>query len=170
MVQVALDDAVERIVRDRGEQRQAELRCEIDRLGIELARLVEAVAQGGDSRALTTEIQNREARQQELHAEMKGTLDREFVAWRSRPTVRDDLERRIQDWRGLLRRGAVQGRQILSKLIDGRLLLTPHTEETPAYYEFSGTGMLTGRLSGIVPHRVASPSGLTPFTVVGSVA
>ena len=37
VVQVALDDAVERIVGDRGEQRQAELRRELDRLGIELA-------------------------------------------------------------------------------------------------------------------------------------
>lgn len=117
MVLAALDDAVERIVGDRVDQPQAELRGELDRLRKELARLVQAVAQGGDARALMAEIQKRWAWQQELHAEMKAILDREFVAWWSRPTVRDDLERRIQDWRGLLRRRAVQGLKILRKLI-----------------------------------------------------
>ena len=108
VIQAALDRAVERIVHDRGEQRQAELRQTIDRVDAELARLVDAVTQGGDSHTLTAEIQKRETRQQELHAEMKGISDREFVAWRSRPNVRDDLEQRIQDWRGFLRRLAVQ--------------------------------------------------------------
>ena len=53
-------------------------------------------------------------------------------------------------------------RAILRKLIDGRLQLTPHTDETPAYYEFSGIGTLTGLLSGIVPHKLASPTGFEP--------
>ncbi len=43
------------------------------------------------------------------------------------------------------------------KLIDGRLLLTPHTDQPSAYYEFEGIGTLVGLLSGIVPHKVASP-------------
>ena len=73
--------------------------------------------------------------------------------------MREDLEQRIQEWRGLLRRRAVQGRQILSKLIDGRLLMTPHTDQPFAYYEFEGIGTLTGLLSGIVPHKLASPRG-----------
>ena len=74
--------------------------------------------------------------------------------------MREDLEQRIQEWRGLLRRRAVQGRQILSKLIDGRLLMTPHTDQPFSYYEFEGIGTLTRLLSGIVPHNVASPRGI----------
>ena len=164
VVQAALDQAVERIVGDQGERRQAALQQDIDRLRVELTRLVEAVAQGGDSRSLMAEIQKREAQQQELHAQLSGIANRHLETWRSKASVREDLEQRIQEWRGLLRRRAVQGRQILSKLIDGRLLMTPHTDQTPAYYEFSGTGTLTGLLSGIVPHNVASPTGFEPVS------
>mgnify|MGYP002019256136 CR=1 FL=1 len=160
VVQAALDHAVERIVGDQGEQRQAALQQDIDRLRVELARLVEAVAQGGDSCSLMAEIQQREAQQQDLHAQLSGIANRHLETWRSKDSVRDDLEQRIHEWRGLLRRRAVQGRQILSKLIEGRLLMTPHADQTPAYYEFEGIGTLTGLLSGIVPHNVASPRGL----------
>ena len=71
-----------------------------------------------------------------------------------------DLKRRLTHWRSLLRRHAPQGQQILRKLIDGRLLMTPHPNHTPAYYTFEGTGTLVGLLAGIVPHKVASPTGL----------
>jgi len=53
--------------------------------------------------------------------------------------------------------------------LQGRLLLTTHADQTPAYYEFSGIGTLTGLLSGIVPHNVASPRGVLPFTMRGAV-
>ena len=87
------------------------------------------------------------------------------------PTFRDSLVvvgRKLAGWTPVnysedADRAAASG-QILSKLIDGRLLLTPHTEKTPAYYEFSGTGTLTGLLSGIVPHKVASPTGFEPVS------
>ena len=146
---------VERIVGDRGEQRQA-----IDRVKAEIGRLVGAVAEGGDSQALTAEIHKREARQRELQYELEGLLIREFVDWRSEPSVRHALEQRIQDWRGLLRRRAPQGRQILRKLIEGRLVLTPDREEVTPYYTFTGNGTLTGLLSGVIPHKVASLRGI----------
>ena len=119
VIREALDRAVERIVGDQGEQRKAEVQHSIDSVKAEIARLVDAVAQGGDSQALTAEIHKREARQRELQYELEGFLVQEFVDWRSEPSVRQDLEKRIQDWRGLLRRRAPQGRQILRKLIEG---------------------------------------------------
>ena len=79
-----------------------------------------------------------------------------------RKTVRRDLTRRLTSWRSLLRRHAPQGQQILRKLIDGRLLMTPYPDETPAHYSFEGTGTLVGLLAGIVPHKVASPTGFEP--------
>jgi len=117
----------------------------------EIVALEQEVA-AGDSRSLMAEIQKRKAQQQELHAQLSGIANRHLETWRSKDSVREDLEQRIQEWRGLLRRRAVQGRQILSKLIDGRLLMTPHTDQHFAYYEFEGIGTLTGLLSGIVPH------------------
>jgi DNA invertase Pin-like site-specific DNA recombinase len=163
VIQAALDRAVERIVGEKGEQRQEELRCEIGSVKAEIERLVDAVAQGGDSLALTAAIFKREARQQELERELERLSARELADWRSEPRVRHDLEERIQDWRGLLRRRAPQGRQILGKLIVGRLLLTPHRGEVTSYYTFTGMGTLAGLLAGVLPHKVASPRGIEPL-------
>ena len=164
VVQAALDEAVDRIIGDCGEKKQAELREECQRLDEELARLGQAVANGGESTTLVAEVHKREARRAEIEAAMKMRSHQNFSKWRSKTSVRKDLEGRIHDWRGLLRRRAAQGQQILRKLIDGRLLLTPHADKTPAYYEFEGTGTLTGLLAGIVPHKLASPTGFEPVS------
>lgn len=50
--------------------------------------------------------------------------------WRT-GSIRRDLRRRIARWRRVLRRHAPQGQQILRKLIDGRLLMTPYPDQTP---------------------------------------
>ena len=70
----------------------------------------------------------------------------------------------MANWKGLLRRHAPQGQQILKKLIEGRLLMTPFADETPAYYRFEGTGSLVGLLAGIVPQKGASPTGFEPVS------
>ena len=155
VVQAAIDKAANSLVGDCGKQKQVELGKEINRIDAELQRLATAVAEGGESSTLMAEIHKRETRRDELHQRMKVFSLQEFKALRSKPRVRRDLERRIQDWRGLLRRRATQGQQILRKLIDGRLLLTPHADETHAYYEFEGTGTITGLLAGIIPHKWA---------------
>ena len=43
-------------------------------------------------------------------------------------------------------RSPARGQQILRKLIDGRLLMTPYLDETPVHYRFEGTGTLVGLL------------------------
>ena len=48
---------------------------------------------------------------------------------------------------------------VSEQLIDGRLLMTPRADQTPAYYEFEGIGTVTGLLAGIAPHKLASPTG-----------
>ncbi len=159
VVQAAVDEATERIVSAGGDHGQVKLRDDISQLDIELTRLADAVAMGGDSITLTSEIQKREARREELHAALQASTHHAVTASRSRPGIRRDLEKRIRDWRRLLRRRTAQGRQILHSLIDGRLLLTPHPDESPGCYVFEGTGTLVGLLAGIVPHKWASPTG-----------
>ena len=169
VVQAAVEEALERIVGDGGASRLAKLRDDIDQLDTELTRLVAAIAQGGESTTLTAEIRKREARREALHAALQAsTHQAERASW-SKPRVRRDLERRIRDWRQLLRCRTAQGRQILQTLIDGRLLLTPHADQAPGYYTFERTGSLVGLLAGIVPHKLASPRGISPFTVHGAV-
>ena len=84
---------------------------------------------------------------------------------------RDELEHvlrdRLEDWRGLLGRHIGQARQILRKLLVGRLVVTPEGDHA----EVTGTGSLGPFLSGIIlPKGMASPRGVLPFTVVGAVA
>lgn len=160
VVEAALDKAVERITsRGDRERRLAELRKKLSSAEDELQRLVEAITQGGDLKTLTSAVREREERRDELQFSLDALLRDEWTGHKTNQQVRRDLQARIKEWRGLLRRHPVQGQQILRKLIDGRLTLTAHPEEVVAYYEFKGTGTLTGLLAGSVPHKLASPTG-----------
>ena len=159
VVEAALTRAVERIA-SAGDRQQglAKLRKELSRGQDELHRLVDAIAQGGDSKALTSAVREGEQRCEELKASIDALESGEWTSFKTNRQVRHDLHARIEDWRGLLRRHPAQGHQILKKLIDGRLLMTPRTEQSPSYYEFEGTGTLAGLLGGVVPHNLASQS------------
>ncbi len=113
---------------------------------------------------LLAAVHDRARRRDDLTATLEAVRWCEGAAWRMNGTVRRDLTRRLTHWRSLLRRHAAQGQQILRKLIEGRLLMTPHPNDTPAYYTFEGTGTLVGLLAGIVPHKVASPTGFEPVS------
>ena len=140
------------------------LKTEIDRVEGELTRLVDAVASGAAGAGeLLAAVHDRARRRDELQAQLEALRGREWATWRMTGTVRRDLTRRLTNWRGLLRRHAPQGQQILRKLIDGRLLMTPYPDDTPAHYRFEGTGTLVGLLAGIVPLKVASPRGTDPI-------
>ena len=79
-----------------------------------------------------------------------------------------------QQWSRLLRNVVVQAAftaqqteqlaavEVRSAEVLRELMAIAHTDETPGYYEFSGIGTLTGLLSGIVPHKLASPTGFEP--------
>ena len=111
---------------------------------------------------LLAAVHDRAARRRDdLTATLEAVRGCEGAAGRMNGTVvRRDLTRRLTHWRSLLRRHAAQGQQILRKPIEGWLLMTPHPNDTPAYYTFEGTGTLVGLLAGIVPHKVASPRGI----------
>ena len=71
----------------------------------------------------------------------------------------------LQHWKQTLRRNAADARLMLSKLILGRLVLTP--EPGPdgdgggaGGYRFNGTGTLQQVIAGVVPHELPSPAGI----------
>jgi len=82
-----------------------------------------------------------------------------------------DVEIRLSDWRGLLRRQVVQSRQILKKLLVGRIVFRPRED---GVYEFSGQASLGRVLAGIVCTKAGvAPMGrgrFTPRRVEGSIA
>lgn len=62
-------------------------------------------------------------------------------------TFSERVEVRLADWRGLLRRQVAQSRQILKKLLVGRLVFR---RQEDGVYEFSGQASLGRILAGIV--------------------
>jgi hypothetical protein len=80
----------------------------------------------------------------EVEASMRGTLD---------------------DWRGALRRHVPQSRQMLRKLLVGKLAMTPGRVGRKGTFDFGGEASLGRLLSGVagLPQAVASPRGTTPF-------
>ena len=63
---------------------------------------------------------------------------------------------------GLRRAAPVQGRQILRKLLVGRVTFTPRTEGAERYYEYAGEATLGRFLGGVIGSRattMVTPAG-----------
>jgi hypothetical protein len=78
--------------------------------------------------------------------------------------IRAKLTARLAEWRNLLRKETLWSRQIITKLLDGKITLTPTRDESgkPAY-EMPAKLSLGGFFSGILCRSgVASPTGVVP--------
>src|SRR5262249_55906679 len=161
-IDVALDELRPPV--ERAERRRAEITDEIRRVDVELARLTEAlVTGGGQLQVIVAAIKDRESRRAGLTQELAGCEGHgrltEFAAQR----LRRDLCARLEDWRGLLRRQPVQARQILRKLVAGRLIFTPKIDEEGRFYEFTGHGTLGHVLAGSLNAKaMVTPAGFEP--------
>ncbi len=66
-------------------------------------------------------------------------------------------------WQGALRREPPVARQILRKVLNGRLVFDPREEEDGArFYEFSGPATLARLLDGTAAKRLVAPTGFEP--------
>jgi hypothetical protein len=68
-----------------------------------------------------------------------------------------NLRERLTDWKGLLQRQTAEARQILRRLLLGRLVFTPREDEDGCYYEFAGQGSISTLLAGVVLPKVWWP-------------
>jgi hypothetical protein len=122
-----------------------------------LGRLTQAVAEGGAIGTLLQAIRDQERRHQALSAEL-ANLKRPRVVPMTAPQLRAVLCEKANEWRALLRKHAPIARQMLRKLVDGRIVFTP--DQKARRYTFRATGTLTTFFSGIVcPQGVTSPTG-----------
>ena len=125
-----------------------------------LARLTEAVTAGGPVATLVQAIRDQERRHQTLRAEL-ADLDRPRVVPLSVGHLKAMLQTKADEWRGLLRKHAPIARQMVRKLVEGRIVFTPDPEARR--YTFLAMGTLANFFSGIVcPQAVASPTGFEP--------
>ena len=136
--------------------RRTALRAELGVLDQELFRLAAGVAQGGDLTVLLEGIRARVQRRRALQEELAGLEGLRPVSARDLQDIQRDAEGRLTDWRGLLRRQVVQSRQILKKLLVGRIVFR---EREDGVYELSGQASLGRVLAGIV----CTKAGVAPY-------
>jgi hypothetical protein len=76
--------------------------------------------------------------------------------------IEKELSGRLVDWRGLLRANVQQARQVLRKLIVGRLVVTPNEDRTE--FKVTGTGLLEPLIERAlaVPKALVTPAGFEP--------
>lgn len=162
VVAQALAHAEALLARDTTAEERDQVAADLRRTEQAIARLTEAIAEGGDLRSLVDALGAQETKRRELRARLDGLLA-------PRPTVdlgtvRHTLESYLKDWTGLLRGHIPQAQQILRRLIRGRLTMTPVGVGQfwrRAYYEFAGVGTVRPVISGAV-RNVVSPTGFEP--------
>jgi hypothetical protein len=96
----------------------------IDVLTVELDRLTAAVVGGGSAATLVQAIRDREKRLDVLKREL-ADLAKLRVASIEPAQQRQMLRTKLTEWKGLLREHAPRARQMLRKLIEGRIAFTP---------------------------------------------
>jgi hypothetical protein len=122
------------------------LEAAIAKLDAELARLADAIAAGG-SATLAAGIRNRETQRQRLQAELRAT--EALAAKPAADHVTVEALRHLDEWRGLLGEDTMLARQLLRKLLDGRLVFAPKGSAGDRWYEFRGEGTLTKFLADV---------------------
>ena len=77
-----------------------------------------------------------------------------------------ELRDRLADWRGLLQRHPSEARQILRKLLLGRLVFTPEERDGRRFYQFTGQmtlgRLLAGDVLSTLSKTVVTPAGFEP--------
>jgi site-specific DNA recombinase len=142
-----IEGAVRELQGSDAETKRQKLEAERDRLATELGRLAEAIAAGGGV-TLVEAVRARETQRETLQGELVALDQLTQVGRLDRAQLEQTTRECLTDWQGLLAGEPVQARQMLRKLLEGRLVFTPTADGTAV--EFRGTGVLDPVLSGIV--------------------
>jgi DNA invertase Pin-like site-specific DNA recombinase len=163
IVEGAIADAVAALRAGNGgqEDRREALRREIEAIGTEQRRLVEALAKGGEMVMLTQALGEREQRRALLQRELAAFGAREQLSSFDSSAVARELGRRVEEWRGLVQRNTPIARQVLDRLLRDRIAWTPRRDE--GVYEYAGRLHFDGLLTGIVAIEAKKRRGIEPM-------
>jgi hypothetical protein len=140
---------------------RAAVETEIAGLDAELLRLTTALARGGDLEVLVDAVKSRQQRRDALDRGRQTLNALNGPLLTDRDMLEQKIAERLTDWRGLLGRNVAWSRQLLTKLLKGRIMFTPTADEDgrPAY-DVETTFTLGRFFSGILcPKGMASPAG-----------
>ena len=115
----------------------------------ERQRYVDSVAKGRKIGVLVKALRERDQRCLDLQRELASLDGVRRVSASDVQKIERLMRPKLADWRQMLRRHAPLARQILMRLIDGRLTFTPDVAQR--IYTFTGTATLGNLLRGLVP-------------------
>src|SRR5262249_5194576 len=125
----------------------------------ELENLGRAIATTGALPSLVAQVQAREQQRERLRHDLAGLDQMAQVASLDLARLEREVRAVLDDWRALLLGHVAQARQILRKLVDGRLRFRPEGRG----FTFEGTGRVEPILSGtVLPKAVVAPTGFEP--------
>ena len=112
-----------------------------------------------------TEVKQREARRAEIRQRLQ-TLDQQSnLQNQDRSAIEPTIRSVLKEWRAVLGKQLPRARQIVSKLLEGRLSVTPERRNGTQGFRLTGSGSFLRFLSEVsIPalQQVASPTGFEP--------
>jgi hypothetical protein len=105
-------------------------------------------------------LKDRERRREHLQHELH-SLNALPALQQTTQSLRLDVLKHLDEWRGVLGKHVSTSRQLLRKMIDGRLVFSPQQEGEDTWYELAGQGSLEKFFAGIPLIKAGmSPTGL----------
>jgi len=151
---------IERAHPDDAAAQRETLRSRLRQLEGEHGRFMEAVRQWGPMGSLGAELRTLEVRRAELLAQLEHLdgLEKAAGAWVAQ-ALAGDFAALLGEWQALLRGDPVQAREILRKLITGRLRMVPEIRPDGRFYRWTGQASYGRLLAGLIGVQGLVPPG-----------
>ncbi len=132
------------------------------------AHVVDAIADGGESRALRAKLADVERQQAEVGDRLKRRTALVHLQGQDLAALEATAQRAVaRDWAGLLARHALQARPIVKKFVAGRFVFKPVVGLGRPRYEVTATASTPLILGAVVPALLRRASGPTARSQVG---
>lgn len=118
--------------------------------------MVKAIAAGGQLASLVAAMKEREQHRDQLVQQTAAVNQLRGVGHLDVKRIERDLRARVKEWRALLGRQVPMARRTVTKLLEGRLVVTAREDRT---YEFSGRVSLGGLLQEMSYRVSGVPEG-----------
>jgi hypothetical protein len=142
---------------------RAALERELGAVEASMANLGEAVKRGRATDSLLELLEAEHAKRAGLRDQLALFDQRAEMAGQDQRALVKDLRARVGDLEGLLGRQVTQTRQILRKLLVGRLVCQPFDDGRRRGYRFTGTVSYERMLPAeAIPRYVVTPAGFEP--------
>jgi hypothetical protein len=154
----AIELAIEEAEAEEPGQRRLRLEEELRGVELEIARFTDAIGRGEPVPSILEALRTRERRKREIREALEQVGGLALLAKRPEDLDRE-LATKLAEWQGLLERQPIQSRQLLRKLLAGRVMYTPHHNEEGGFYEFAGEASWRKLLTGVVGQLRWCPRG-----------